>query len=113
MRRRIVITGMGCVTPMGTDVEKVWAGLKEGQSGVGFTTVFDAANFPTKISAEVKGFEVSEVGLDPEEWKLRGRHTRFAAGAAIKAMRQSGLMDDRTLDPTRFGVYLGSGEGQQ
>ena len=53
------------------------------------------------------------MGLDPEEWKLRGRHSRFAAGAAIKAMRQSGLLDDRTLDPTRFGVYLGSGEGQQ
>jgi 3-oxoacyl-[acyl-carrier-protein] synthase II len=113
MRRRVVITGIGCVTPMGTEVEQVWAGLKEGQSGVGYTSVFDATNFPTRIAAEVKGFDVSQVGLDPEEWKLRGRHSRFAAGAAIKAVRMSGLMDYRAIDPTRFGVYLGSGEGQQ
>lgn len=113
MRRRVVITGIGCVTPMGTDVEQVWTNLKEGQSGVGYTTVFDASNFPTRISAEVKNFSVAEVGLDPEEWKLRGRHTRFAAGAATKAMRDSGLLEDKSLNPTRFGVYLGSGEGQQ
>ena len=113
MRRRVVITGVGCVTPMGSEVEQVWAALKESKSGVGYTTVFDASNFPTRISAEVKGFEVSEVGLDVEDWKLRGRHTRFAAGAAIKAVRDSGVMDDRSLDPTLFGVYLGSGEGQQ
>jgi 3-oxoacyl-[acyl-carrier-protein] synthase II len=112
MRRRVVITGVGCVTPMGTEVEQVWNGLKEGKSGVGYTTIFDASNFPTRISAEVRGFDVSEVGEDPELWKLRGRHTRFAAGAAIKAMRDSGVLDS-SPDPTRFGVYLGSGEGQQ
>jgi 3-oxoacyl-[acyl-carrier-protein] synthase II len=103
---------MGCVTPMGTDVERVWEGLKHGESGVGYTTVFDASNFPTKISAEVRGFEVSEVGEDPEVWKLRGRHTKFAIGAAKKAVADSGI-EDGAVDPTRFGVYLGSGEGQQ
>jgi 3-oxoacyl-[acyl-carrier-protein] synthase II len=113
MQRRVVITGIGCITPMGTEVEQVWSGLKEGKSGVGYTTVFDASSFPTRISAEVRGYDVSEVGLDPQVWKLRGRHTRFAAGAATKAFRDSGLGDDRSLDPTRFGVYLGSGEGQQ
>jgi 3-oxoacyl-[acyl-carrier-protein] synthase II len=112
MRRRVVITGVGCVTPMGTDVERVWEGLKHGESGVGYTTVFDASNFPTKISAEVRGFDVSEVGEDTEVWKLRGRHTKFAIGAAKKAVVDSGI-EDVSLDPTRFGVYLGSGEGQQ
>ena len=112
MTRRVVVTGMGCVTPMGTDVERVWEGLKHGESGVGYTTVFDASNFPTKISAEVRGFDVSEVGEDPELWKLRGRHTKFAIGAAKKAVADSGI-EDSPLDPTRFGVYLGSGEGQQ
>jgi len=107
-----VITGIGCITPMGAEVETVWNGLKEGASGVGFTTVFDASRFPTKISAEVRDWDVSDVGEDPEAWKLRGRHTRFAAGAAKKAVRDSGLLD-RAIDPTRFGVYLGSGEGQQ
>ncbi len=112
MRRRVVITGMGCVTPMGTDVERVWDGLKHGESGVGYTSVFDASSFPTKISAEVRGFDVSQVGEDPELWKLRGRHTKFAIGAAKKAVADSGI-EDSPLDPTRFGVYLGSGEGQQ
>ena len=112
MRRRVVITGVGCITPMGTEVQTVWEGLKRGDSGVGPTTIFDASRFPTKISAEVRGWDVSDVGEDPEVWKLRGRHTRFAAGAAKKAMRDSGILDAR-LDPTRLGVYLGSGEGQQ
>ena len=112
MRRRVVITGVGCVTPMGTDVNQVWEGLKQGASGVGYTSIFDASRFPTKISAEVRNWDVSEVGEDPTAWKLRGRHTKFAAGAAKKAMQDSGLLDSK-LDPTRFGVYLGSGEGQQ
>ena len=112
MRRRVVITGVGCITPMGTEVETMWRGLKEGASGVGYTSVFDASNFPTKISAEVRNWDVSDVGEDPDVWKLRGRHTKFAAGAAKKAVRDAGIEDAR-LDPTRFGVYLGSGEGQQ
>jgi 3-oxoacyl-[acyl-carrier-protein] synthase II len=112
MRRRVVITGVGCITPMGAEVEQVWSGLKQGASGVGYTSIFDASHFPTKISAEVRGWDVSDVGEDPEAWKLRGRHTRFAAGAAKKAVGDSGLLD-QALDPTRFGVYLGSGEGQQ
>jgi 3-oxoacyl-[acyl-carrier-protein] synthase II len=112
MRRRVVITGMGWVTPMGQSVDQVWEGLKQGASGVDYTSIFDASRFPTKISAEVRNWDLSDVGLDPEAWKLRGRHTRFAVGAAQKAMRDSGLLEG-PYDPTRLGVYLGSGEGQQ
>ena len=112
MRRRIVVTGMGCVTPVGNDVESMWATLKRGGSGIARTTVFDAANFPTKISAEVKNFDVSQVGEDPKAWKDQSRHTRFAVGAAKQAGADSGL-DSSRVDPTRFGVYLGSGEGPQ
>jgi len=112
MRRRVVITGLGCITPLGTEVHTVWEGLKQGASGVGYTSIFDASRFPTRISAEVHDWDVSDVGEDPEVWKLRGRHTRFAAGAAKKAVADSGILD-RPLDPARFGVYLGSGEGQQ
>ncbi len=111
-RRRVVITGVGWVTPMGAEVPKVWQGLQEGDSGVGLTSIFDASRFPTKISAEVRNWDVSDVGLDPEAWKMRGRHTRFAVGAAKKAVNDSGLLD-RSYDPTRLGIYLGSGEGQQ
>ena len=62
MRRRVVITGIGCITPMGTEVDTVWSGLKQGDSGVGYTSIFDASRFPTKISAEVRDWDVSQVG---------------------------------------------------
>jgi 3-oxoacyl-[acyl-carrier-protein] synthase II len=97
---------------MGHDVETVWNGLKEGKSGVGYTTIFDASRFPTKISAEVKNWEVSQVGEDPQVWKNRGRHTRFAIGAAKQAVNGSGILNSG-IDPIRLGVYLGSGEGNQ
>jgi 3-oxoacyl-[acyl-carrier-protein] synthase II len=74
--------------------------------------LFDASNFPTKISAEVRNWDISEVGENPADWKYQGRHTHFAVGAAKKAMADSGL-DVAKIDPTRFGVYTGSGEGQQ
>ena len=112
MRRRVVVTGIGCVTPVGNDVETMWKALLRGDTGIGRTTIFDASNFPTKISAEVKGFDLASVGEDPEKWKYQARHTRFAVGAAKQAVRDSGLEDSR-IDPTRFGVYLGSGEGPQ
>jgi len=112
MRRRVVITGIGMVTPLGADREGIWKRLLAGESGVGYTTLFDAANFPTKISAEVRNWDVSDVGENPEDWKFAGRHTCFAVGAAKKAMADSGLLD-AAPDPTRFGVYTGSGEGQQ
>ncbi len=112
MRRRVVVTGIGMVNPMGHDVATVWAGLKEGKSGVANTTLFDASGFPTKISAEVKNWDIASCGEDPEVWKLRGRHTKFAAGAAKQAVIDSGILD--SIDnPVRFGVYLGSGEGNQ
>ncbi|PQO27035.1 beta-ketoacyl-[acyl-carrier-protein] synthase family protein [Blastopirellula marina] len=112
MTRRVVVTGVGMVNPMGHDVETVWKGLKEGASGVGYTTVFDASNFPTKISAEVKNWDVTKCGEKIENWEKAGRHTRFAIGAAKQAVESSGVLD-AIQDPTRFGVYLGCGEGDQ
>src|SRR5262252_6620640 len=112
MRRRVVITGMGCINPLGNDIESMWSGVKEARSGVGYTTVFDASKFPTKISAEVKNWDITQTGEDPEIWKHRARHTRFACGAAKQAAKQSGIFE-AGLDPTRIGVYLGCGEGSQ
>jgi 3-oxoacyl-[acyl-carrier-protein] synthase II len=102
---------MGCVTPLGTTVPQLWANLKEGKSGVDFTTLFDASNFPTRISAEVRNWSLADVGEDPAAWEKRGRHTKFAIGAARQAVNDSGVLG--TVDPDRFGVYLGAGEGQQ
>ncbi|MFM7033830.1 MAG: beta-ketoacyl-[acyl-carrier-protein] synthase family protein [Planctomycetia bacterium] len=112
-RRRVVVTGMGCVTPLGVKVEQLWHNLKASKSAVGMTTVFDASKFPTKISAEVRDWSVADEGEDPRRWEFCGRHTRFAAGAALQAMRDAGLEKGLASDPTRLGVYLGSGEGQQ
>lgn len=111
MNRRVVVTGMGCVTPLGTNPEELWSRLKRGESGVDYTQSFDAAQFPTTFSAEVRDWDVADQLDDPEIWKKRGRHTQFAAGAANQAVVAAGI--DETMDPTRFGVYLGSGEGQQ
>ena len=82
MRRRVVVTGIGCVTPLGADIETMWKRLLAGESGVGYTTLFDASNFPTKISAEVRNWDLSDVGENPADWKYQGRHTHFAVGAA-------------------------------
>jgi 3-oxoacyl-[acyl-carrier-protein] synthase II len=73
--------------------------------------LFDAGNFPTKISAEVRNWSIADEGEDPAVWANRSRHTTFAAGAAKQAVRDAGVMDK--IEPTRFGVYLGAGEGQQ
>jgi 3-oxoacyl-[acyl-carrier-protein] synthase II len=112
MRRRVVVTGIGVINPMGNDVETMWAGLKQSRSGVGYTTIFDASNFRTRISAEIKNWDITQQGESAAVWKQRGRHTRFAAGAAIQAIRGSGVLDS-IQDRRRFGVYLGSGEGNQ
>lgn len=112
MRRRVVVTGVGMINPLGHDVETVWSALQQGKSGVGFTTIFDASRFPTRISAEIKNWDIAQTGEDPEIWKWRGRHSKFAAGAAIQAVQSSGVLSS-IADPRRFGVYLGSGEGNQ
>jgi 3-oxoacyl-[acyl-carrier-protein] synthase II len=112
-RRRVVITGIGCITPLGLGVEPLWKNLMVGASGVGLTTVFDASRFPTKISAEVRNWDISDEGQDAARWRFCGRHTKFAAGAALQAMKDAGLPHGLPADPTRLGVYLGSGEGQQ
>ncbi len=110
--RRIVVTGVGVINPLGNDVPSMWSGLNEGKSGVTRTTIFDASRFPTKISAEVKNWDIAQVGEDPQFWQFRGRHTKFAVGAAKQAIGQSGVLDT-VKDPRRFGVYMGSGEGNQ
>ena len=111
-QRRVVVTGVGVINPLGNDIETLWSALKEGKSGVAKTTVFDASRFPTKISAEIKNWDITDMGEDANVWKFRGRHTKFAGGAAKQAMESSGVLD-HIDDPRRFGVYMGSGEGNQ
>jgi 3-oxoacyl-[acyl-carrier-protein] synthase II len=105
---------MGMVTPVGRDVESTWAALLEGRSGVGPITLFDAHTFPTRIAAEVKGFDLKSYIEDGDRWAEHSRNTRFALAAGRMAMDDSGLSQaGDEFDRTRFGVYLGAGEGQQ
>ncbi|SFI58626.1 beta-ketoacyl-ACP synthase II [Planctomicrobium piriforme] len=112
MRRRVVVTGIGCVTPIGNDVQSMWESIKAGRSGIDYITHFDASHFPTRFAAEVKNFDLGKFVPKPERFQHAGRNTRFAIGAGVQAMQSSGLQDGK-FDPTRFGVYLGAGEGQQ
>jgi 3-oxoacyl-[acyl-carrier-protein] synthase II len=113
MRRRVVVTGIGCVTPLGNDVTSMWSALCEAQSGIGDITYFDASNFPTRFAAEVKDFDLAKYVSDPERFEHAGRNIRFAVGAAFQAMEDSGIQQGPGLEPARLGVYLGAGEGQQ
>jgi 3-oxoacyl-[acyl-carrier-protein] synthase II len=112
MNRRVVVTGMGMVTPLGRDLETTWDALRHGRSGVGRISLFDASTFPTRIAAEVRGFRLADHLDEVARWDDHSRNTVFALGAGAMAMRDSGLDDHPALDRTRFGVYLGSGEGQ-
>ena len=113
MKRRVVVTGIGCITPLGNTVEDMWSGLREGKSGVDHITRFDAANFPTRFAAEVRDYRLEDYVEDTTRFADAGRNIRFAVGAATQAISDSGLSETTDLDPARFGVYLGAGEGQQ
>ena len=109
MRRRVVITGVGCVTPLGADVPVLWRRLTEGISGIGPLTLFDAAQFPVRIAAEVRDWDMSTVGQDPARWRFHPRQTQFAVASALQAMYCADLTESQ-VNPLRFGVYLGCGE---
>jgi 3-oxoacyl-[acyl-carrier-protein] synthase II len=111
--RRVVVTGMGMVTPLGRDLESSWSALQEGRSGVGPISLFNAETFPTRIAAEASGFRLADYIDDSARWDDYCRNTQFALAAARMAVDHSGLETMEGLDRTRFGVYLGSGEGQQ
>jgi 3-oxoacyl-[acyl-carrier-protein] synthase II len=112
--RRVVVTGMGMVTPVGHDLESTWASLLEGKSGVGLISLFDARTFPTRIAAEVKDFRLDRYRDDAGRWADHSRNTKFALAAAQMALDDSCLFKSLAdLDRSRFGVYLGAGEGQQ
>ena len=111
MNTRTVITGIGWVTPLGHDIETVWAALLAGKSGVGPTTSFDASTFPTTFAAQVKAYDYRKYVDIPEAHEGIGAHTAFALGAASQAWKTAGLGKVDALNRERLGMYLGSGEG--
>ena len=110
MKRRVVVTGMGMITPVGNDVATTWRSLIEGKSGTAPITKFDASNFPVKFAAEVKGFNPLDY-MDRKEAKRADQYTQYAVAAARQAMTNAGLVERNGMDPDRIGVIIGSGIG--
>ncbi len=108
-RRRVVVTGLGCVTPLGHDPETFWTALREGRSGVGRITGFDVSRYPTQIAAEVKDFDPTQE-LGPKEVRRSDRFVQMAVVASKRAVAHAKL-DLTKENPTRIGVWVGSGMG--
>lgn len=106
--RRVVVTGMGAVTPLGCTVSDFWKNLENGVCGIDFITKFDTADFKAKLAAELKDFDPS-VYMEKSEIRKTDKFVQYAICAAAQAMEDSGLSD--TTEPSRLGVYYGSGIG--
>jgi 3-oxoacyl-[acyl-carrier-protein] synthase II len=109
MSRRVVVTGLGTVSPLGNTTDEFWAGLREGRSGIGPITKFDATGFPTRIAGEVRNFDPLKY-VDRKEARRLDPYLMYAIAASIMAVEDAGL-DPTKTDPTRFGVLIGSGIG--
>jgi len=122
MRKRVVVTGMGTVNPVGNGVEAFWSGIKQGKSGIGPITRFDASQHTTQIAAEIKNFKPSDY-MDSKDARKMETFSHYAVASALEAWKDSGLgrnpSDSGTLgayegglvDPERLGVILGVGMG--
>ena len=109
MKRRVVVTGMGAITPIGNDVETFWNSLKNGTVGIGPITTFDTADFKAKLAAQVKDFDPKQY-MDNKAARRMERFSQFAVAAAREALEDAGI-DMTKEDPFRVGVSVGSGIG--
>ena len=106
--RRVVVTGIGAVTPLGNNAADTWEGMKNGKNGIGPITLFDTDNFKAALAAEVKGFDPKEY-LQVNEVLRTDRYAQFAVAAAKQAADESGI--DGKVDPDRYAVIFGTGIG--
>lgn len=109
MAKRVVVTGIGLVTPVGSDRKNTWDSLLQGKSGIDYISLFDAESYESRIAAEVNDFDASPI-LGRKESRRLDRFSQFACVAALEALEDAGL-DMTTEDPDRVGVLIGSGVG--
>ncbi len=107
---RVVITGMGAITPLGNSVSEFWQACVEGKSGIGYVTQFDATGYPSRIAGEVKGFDPQDY-MDRRAARRMSRFSQFAVAASHQALQAAELDLRREEDPGRVGVLLGNGIG--
>ncbi len=108
--RRVVITGIGCVSPLGNDLNSTWEGMKAGRSGIDTISLLDPTPYECKIAGEVKNFSPDQYFRVPKDSRRSDRYVQFAVAASKMAFEDSGL-DVESIDPRRFGVMVGSGIG--
>ncbi len=108
--RRIVITGMGAVTPIGNTVADTWKSIRAGECGIDRITLFDTTDYTVKIAAEVKNFNAGDYGIDRKEARKMCRFTQFAAAAAAQAIADAGYTKE-TISAEKSGIMLGNGIG--
>ena len=113
MNKRVVVTGMGVISPVGNDVDTYWKNLLDAVCGIDFITAFPTDDLPVKIAGEVKDFNYADYEIEAQFARKQDRYTIFAVAAAWQAVRQSGLVSssEGNIAPERFGVYVGSGIG--
>ncbi len=107
---RVVITGMGVVTALGQDLETFWGNLTSGKSGISLIENFDVSEYPTRIAAEIKDFNIENY-VDRKESRRMDRFVQFAVAGAINALKDANLNVKEDTDPERVGVSVGSGIG--
>ncbi len=111
---RVVITGLGIISPIGNDVPTFWNNLKNGVCGIKTITEYDTSLLPVHIAAKIKDFEPLNYGMDKPFIRKQGMFTQYGVAAAYQAVQDAGLRsegEDANIDPFRFGVYVGSGIG--
>ena len=111
MERRVVITGIGAITPVGNHVEETWKNLVEGNCGIDFIKGFDEYNLPVKVAGQIKDFNKDEYELNAGLARRSDRFCLYAMAAAADAMKDAGLVSGENVEPERLGVYIGSGIG--
>ena len=111
MERRVVITGMGVISPVGNNLTDFWQSLVEGKCGIDFIKGFDSYELPVSVAGQVKDFKPEECGLDRNDIRRNDPYCQYALAAANEAMKDSGLISGQNVAPERFGVYIGSGIG--
>ena len=111
MERRVVITGLGTISPVGNTVTDFWNSLIEGKSGLNFIQGFDDVDLPVRIVAQVKDFDPIANGLERADVRKMDLYCQYAIAAANQAVKDSGLVSGENIEPDRFGVYVGSGIG--
>ncbi len=109
-RRRVVITGLGLVSPVGNTVEEGWQNILAGRSGIGLVTKFDTSTFPVRIAGEVRNFDITSY-ISAKDARRMDTFIHFGLAAGIQAVRDAGLDKEGSVDPERIGVSIGSGIG--